>query len=743
MATIWRPTTAHYACRTLASTFALALSLNAAHAQTAASDPTVAPGAPATDPDIVVTARKRDETAQKIPISIGVVSPATIAKTGLSSLIDLPSIAPGVTIAKPPAGAEPGVTIRGLGSAPGAPSFDSSVSLFVDGIYAPRAREFAGSLFDVQRLEVIRGTQAALLGKNTSLGAINLITRKPGKEFAADLRGSYDFELGSRLITGGIDIPVSDRLQVRVSGQSSFEGGSVYNTINRVRNARSYDNAFRVIAVWKPTDAIDITALAQHDVTRIAGNPTEFIAISSVPAPLADILQALGGFPGTLDANLDRVNATYFGAPGQEQTERLLIDRYGLTANFRVGDFTITSVSGYSRYADTNDFDADSQAGNYGSRNVIERSKQFSQELRLVSPANRALEFVVGGLYINNTLFNQTTQAANYPFGPVPGVLLTGTSRTDFDQSTETASAFAQATYHLGANFRLLGGLRYTYENKSVNLARAVIVPGFYSVVANPPYAPFALRRSENNVDYSAGLQYDLGTNALAYISYGKGTKSGGFASSATLLDRSEYTNEIARTLEGGIKLQDAGRRWLLNVALFNTEVDGFQTVTFNGVSFDITNQNLRSRGFEVESSWTPFRGLRLYANGTYSDVKDRQTGGRIPLAPQFQGSAGFNFKTGLTRKLDFSLDGSVDHRSSRSSQNDPTVPLSAPFTPVHASIAIASTDQKYELRLIGRNLNNANSAGFVFPTPFLPAGNFNAVSERSRTIALQLSAKY
>jgi len=734
--------------RSLVSAFAIAAPFHAAQALAqAAPDPAPSPApsaaAASAATDIVVTARKRNETVQHVPISIEVIGGSTIAKTGVSSLLDLPSIAPGVTLANPPAGAEPGVTIRGLGSAPGAPSFDSSVSLFVDGVYAPRAREFAGSLFDVQRLEVIRGTQAALLGKNTSLGAINLITRKPGSEFEADIRTSYDFELKSHLVAGGVDIPVSDQLQIRVAGQSNFEGGWVYNTINHTRNARTHDNAIRAIAVWRPNDAIDVTALAQHDVTRVQGNPTEFIALSNVPAPLAAILQAAAGYPGTLDSNLDRVNATFFQRPGGEQSERLPIDRYGLTANYRAGDYTITSVSGYSKYTDQNNFDADSQAGNWSERDVNERSRQFSQELRLVSPANQPLEYVVGALYIDNTLFNQTTLTANYPFGPAPGVLLTGSSRTNFDQTTRTESAFAQATYHLAQNIRALGGLRYTHEDKTVALGRDVLVPGFYSLVANPPYAPFTLKHSEDNVDYSVGLQADLGPNALTYISYGKGTKGGGFASSATLLDHSAYTNEVAKTLEAGVKLQDAGRNWLLNLALFDTNVHGFQTVTFNGVSFDITNQNLVSRGFEVESSWNPVRGLRLYANGTYADAKDRDSGRRVPLAPKIQGSAGFNYKTALTNSLELRVDGSVDHRSSRSSQIDPAVPLSAPFTPLNASIAIGSFNQKWEVRLIGRNLTNANSAEFVFPTPFLPAGNYNAVSERSRTVTLQLSAKY
>jgi iron complex outermembrane recepter protein len=721
---------------------AAALTASVAQAQDQASTPAAA-DAPAVDKgDIVVTARRRDETAQRIPISIGVVTPEAIAKTGLASIADLPSIAPGVTIAKPPAGAEAGVTIRGLGSAPGAPSFDSSVSLFVDGIYAPRAREFAGSLFDVERIEVIRGTQAALLGKNTSLGAINLITRKPGSTFEIDARTAYDFKLGSRVFGGGVDVPLSDTLRVRVSGQSSYDGGWVYNVINDDRNPRTHDDAIRGIAVWKPTSTLDVTALAQHDLTRVRGNPTEFIAISSAP-PLAPLLQQLGGFPGTLDTQLDRRNATYFGVPGGEQAERLLNDRYGLTANLKLGEYTLTSITGYSRYHDANDFDADGQAGNWATRSVLERSRQFSQEVRLVSPASRPLDYVIGALYIDNHLFNQTTIAANYPFGPVPGVLLTGTSRTDFDQSTKTESVFGQSTYRVTDRLRLEGGLRYTHENKSVVLGRVATMPGFYSIVASPPYASFGRDRRENNLDYSGGVQFDLTRDAMLYVSYGKGTKSGGFASNTTLLDRAEYSSERARTLEAGVKLQDAGRRWLLNLSVFNTDVDGFQTVTFNGVSFDITNQNLRSRGFEIESWWSPLTGLRLFANGTYAHVRDRQTDARIPLSPELQGSAGISYQSAIGRGLQLGVDASVDHRSSRTSQNDPAVPVSAPFTPINASVAVGAVDKRWELRLIGRNLANDNSAAFVFPTPFLPAGNYNAVSERPTTITLQFSVRY
>lgn len=686
--------------------------------------------------DIIVTARKRAETAQHIPLSIGVVTAAALARTGSSSLLQLATVSPGINIARAPTGNEIGITIRGLGSTPGVPSFDSSVSLFIDGVYAPRNREFAGSMFDIERIEVVRGTQAALLGKNTSLGAINLITRKPGDQFEADLRSSYEFNLHSKLLTGGVDLPVTDRLQIRLSGQSSDDGGWVRNILTDRKSVRTFDDALRGVVVWKPTDTLEITAVAQHDVNRNYGSPVEFLSSDGTP----ELLQALAGYPGTIDLQLDRRNAV--GTP--DQSERLLIDHYSVTANWALEDATLTSVSGYSKYHDDNLSDTDFQAGTYSYRTVAEQGQQFSQEIRLVSPANRPINYVVGALYLHNTLDNVTTIAANYPFGPLPGVNLVGKTKTDFAQATDTMSGFGQVTARLSDKLRLLGGVRYTHEKKGVDLGRVVLVPGFVSLVLYPPYRPFTLGHKEGNVDYSGGVQYDVTTNFLAYASYGKGTKGAGFAQSATLLDQSAYNKEVARTIEAGVKIQDAGRRWLFNLSGFYTRVDGFQLVTFNGIQFIVGNTDLSSRGFELESSWSPVKGLRLFLNNTYADAKDRHTGNPIPLSPKWSGSGGFGYQTAMSGSLNFLLDGSIDYRGKRYYQQDPaTSPVGRAFTTYNLSAAIASVRQNWELRLIGRNLTNADALAFAFPTPFLNPGNQNGISERPRTLALQLSVKY
>lgn len=695
---------------------------------------------PPSDGDIVVTARKRAEALQDVPVSIGVATAETIAKTGTTSLLQIQSIAPGLNLAKAPTGNEIGVTIRGLGSAPGDSAFDSSVSLFIDGVYAPRSREFASALFDVERVEVIRGTQAALLGKNTSLGAINLVTRKPGDSFALELRGGYDLELKSRVIAGGMDIPLGATLALRVSGQSTFDGGSTLNTISRRKNPRRYDDAIRAVLRWQPSDAFDATAYYQYSFGRDTGTPSEFIAAN----PVAALLQGIAGAPNTLDFALDRRNATYIGATDGEQTARLRVHRGGLTMNLDLGGPTLTSVTSYSTFKEADFNDLDFQAGNFLNRTLDENSRQFSQEVRLVSPGRQTFDYVIGGLYLDNNLRNASVVTAAYPFGPpqAPTVPIAGAFRNSFDQQTKAVSLFAQGTLRVAEGFRLLGGLRYTNERKSVDFARTVLVPGLFSVAIYPPYAPFTLKRTENNVDFSGGLQVDLAPDVLAYASYGQGTKSGGFATSVTFLDQSPYNAERARTAEVGIKSQFADRTVTLNVSAFSTNVDNFQVVTFNGLAFTVANADLQSRGFELEASWRPVRGVRLFLSNTYADAKDRRTGAPIPLAPSWSGSAGFDVRTPIAGSIDGLVNGSVDYRSSRYYQQDPNaVPPGAAFTTLNLSAAIADHEERWELRVIGRNLTDANAAAFVFPTPII--GGPNGISERGRSVMVQGTVRF
>ncbi|HEX7822610.1 MAG TPA: TonB-dependent receptor [Sphingobium sp.] len=702
-----------------------------AKAQNAGNDA----NAPPVAGDILVTARKRTESVEQVPATIGVVSQETLVAARATNLLDLASVAPGINMSRPGISTEVGIKIRGLGSVSFEPSLHTSIGLFADGIYLPHSREFATSMFDVERIEVIRGTQTALIGHNATLGAINMISRKPGNEFAADFRTSYEFEQGSTEFAGGVDLPIAPNMSVRLAGLIVDDQGWVYNRVTQVHEPHRKDTAVRAVLHWEPDDNLDITAIAQRGLNTYRGSAVEYTETGS-----PEVLDVLAGRPGVVDTKLDRINA-------QDSTikpiDHLRTDRYLLTANLQAGDYTLTSSTGYSNYHENDHEDIDLVPGDYFTRIVKESSRQFSQEVRIASPADRPLNFIGGILYINEKFDNQTVYDLNYPLGPAPGLNLAGSFRTQFAQNTESISVFGQANYKIAEQLRVTLAGRWTREHKDADLSRITLRPGLVSLAVFPPYSPLSVKRTDNDLDYLAGIQYDLSNNAMLYASYGKGTKAGGFALSVTLLDEAGFGTETAKTAEIGVKLQDPNRRWLFNIAAFNTDVDGFQQVLIGGPGIIVNSTDLRSRGVEVEAYWRPVEGLQIRLNNTYADAKDKITGNRAPLAPKWSGSAGLNYRTGLHQDLDLILDGSVDYRSRRSYLPDAAAaPTGAPFTPINVSVAVAKHDDSWELRLIGRNLTNELAVNSGGPAPALPAGQIG-ISERSRTIALQLRGRF
>ena len=724
-----------------ASACAIAIALFGAYPAIAQDTPEPAPQKETSEPTseenkrlgvVYVTATKRSESTQDIPIAVDVVDGTTLSTKGVGSLLQIESLAPGVQLVRSPTGqSRTGVTVRGIGSSPGASVFESSVSLFVDGVYAPRSREYTGALFDVERIEVVKGTQAALLGKNTSAGAINVIPAKPGTEYAAELTASYEFELESTSLLATVDLPVNDTLRFRVAAQKNDQGGWVENIISGQKATEMDDAAVRGIMVFEPNDDLDFTLLAQHSETDLSGTPFEIVTNSA----LAVGIQAADGYPDTLDGKLDGKNAGGLFSPGEPGYESLKNDRIQATLNYQLGDHTLTSVTGWSAYTANGATDGDSLAGTHLYQLDNEKSSQFLQELRLVSPDDSRFDYVVGVLYLNNLLKSNTLTDVDYPFGPAAGVLLSGAYKTTYNQLTEAWSVFGQGTFDVTDRARVVAGLRYTDEKKDFDIKRETVRPGFYSLVVIPPFAPLSLQRSEDNFDYSFGFQYDVSGSGMAYLSYGKGTKAGGFADSATDLTDSEFETETAKTLEAGLKWN--GSDWQLNGAAFATQIDGFQVVTFNGSQFVVSNADLETNGFEVSSWWQATDNLRVSFDSTYAKARNRDTGNKIPNAPDWSGSIGVDYFRSITDTLDVFLNGSVDWRSEVTYQQDPDAAMKGEaFTTANLTIGVGPSDDRWRLSLIGRNLTDESSASFSFPTPLV--GAISATSEMPRTIALQ-----
>ncbi len=686
-----------------------------------------------TGADIVVTALKRTSSVQNTPATVAVVSAETLTRSGIATIEQLGSVVPGVIIQRPPNNTA-NATIRGLGTAPGPVSFEQGVALFVDGVYAARGADFLSSLFDVERIEVVKGTQAAVLGKNTSLGAITLQTRRPGNRFAIDALASYEFNRKSTTVSGGIDIPLGSTFAIRVAGQYQDLGGYLINRVQKApaeTDARQTDEgAGRITAVWKPTSELTVTGNYSHEFLRNTGLPAEFIVGNA--AALA--LFTAAGYASAYETNLDDHYATY-NANGPTRL-RQWSDRATGTIDYDLGFGTITGITGYSRFSQRRYIDYDYTPGDYYDDRAYIRGSQLSQEVRLTSSGTGAFQYLVGGLYVHNKLYQDLFESVHYPVNPQ------GAFQAYFDQTTDTYSAFAQPSLNLTDRLTVIGGVRYTSEKKGVDMQRLLVAPGSFTTVQYPPYALTHLSRSERSLDGSGTVQYKPTSRLMLYASWGQGTKGGGFSDFA-IPANAPYAAEVARTIEAGFKLEGQARRWHLNAAYFHTRVENFQNNLFNGSVFVVQNVHVASDGAELDALWQATRALRFTLDGTYARTRnlDQAPGldDRMPRSPRLAGKAAFLYDGALSDRYGLTLGGDVTHRSRISHQLNPAaVPFGEAFTTLNGSIGIKDRDLGVELSLIGRNLADATSISFASAVPNIPGAVFG-VPEESRTVMIQI----
>jgi iron complex outermembrane receptor protein len=705
-----------------------------------------ASGHPDTDSEIVVTALKRNSSAQSTPATVSVVSGVTIEKINISSGLDLSAITPGVLIQTAP-GALPVAAIRGIGSNASNQSFDQSVALFVDGVFAARGRDYVASLFDVADIQVIKGSQSAVLGKNTTIGAIALTTRRPEFDFGYGLSYSHEFKLADDTVDAMVNLPLSDNLAIRAAGRIADLEGWVKNGITGRESPRVRTRAGRLSLRWQPSDALDWTGSYQHETYKSDG---QILYVAGDSQGLVAAYALAAGDPMFSAAFNDRTRAT--PRPGSPDTfARNSSHRFISTLAYSLGGgFDITAITSYFK----------SKGSLLNNNNAVINApviffadrggdRTFTQEIRATTPSIGVFDFVLGGLYYHN-IYN-----FDVGFDAVAPSPIVGAERTRFRQKTIDWSGFVSVDARVTERFTLTGALRYTTEDRGADYARDIIRNGNLIAAIYRPFAPTFLARSKDYVDGSISAQYRFNPESMAYASFGKGSKSGGFANApndptALRPDGSraaEYADEVARTVEAGFKIGRASGTHL-NLAVFNVDVKNFQTSLFSGTTFIVKNIDIRSRGLEIEAAWRVLDSLSLSVNATYADAINKAPGvnerRELVRAPKWSGIASANYQTELSDSLRLSADASAEFRTKLYFQDalNSTVPPTKSFVKLGARIGIEHRDSGIEVALIGRNLTNRRVPNYgtgLFPS--IP-GAYLASSEPPRTIALQISIR-
>lgn len=662
--------------------------------------------------EIVVTAQKRSETTQRIPMSIDAISAERIAAAGVDDLVAAQSLTPGVVFSRAPDGGVQ-LTFRGLGTPARNTSFEQSVGGFQDGVFYGSPAMYIMPFFDVERLEFIRGTQGALLGKNTSVGAISIVSRRPGDEVGLNASVSRELELGGWTIEGGVDLPVAEDLSIRLAGYFKDQDGWISNQATNTTAIAEENAAGRITAMWTPPSGVRVTALYQYADAARTGSQFEIVTDDG-------IFNALDG--STSEAVLDGSTNQFssFAPNGEGAVD---VQNHLATAIIEVplGENTITSQTSYS---DQSAFTLN-PVSVPGEEILTERNtseyNQFSQELRLASPTGGQIEYMLGLYYFHSSLALTGEQFWSVPgFFIPPGQLLNGNWINSFDQKLDSYSGFGNATFHISNEARIAGSLRYTDETKDVVFGRTPVGPAtFWNSAANPPFAATPLQFSDKFVNGNINVQYDVTPELMVYASFGRGTKTGGFADSASIPDANpavsaRIESETADTFEAGLKSTLLDRSLILNLAAFRTRVKNYQVTYFDGAIGAFVNLNApaRSQGFEGNFRARVADGIEIDGAATYADAVDRSTGLDLVSAPKWTLDGGISGEWPVAQDLLVSTTLRGHYRSSMFAQFGEGAALDS-FETVSASIAVGAEDGGWRVFARAANLFDAEGSDF------------------------------
>jgi len=570
--------------------------------------------------DIIVTARRTEESAQKTPLALTAFSGETLERTGAQQVTDLQGAVPNLNLVQGRGSSNStNIYIRGVGQPDALQTFDPAVGVYVDDVYYSRIRGSQFDLLDLERVEILRGPQGTLYGKNTIGGAMKLVSRRPGQTFRARASAAYgDYDLME--FQGAVSGPVTDTLALGLSALHSERGGYVVDPATGAEYNDKNTSAARASLAWDPTSTfrVDLNVdYSKDDAGMTVGQATNSLTYLGygVAYPVA-----------TPAPEYDFKTRTTPGLPNETRLETW---GTALRMTWDLSDaLTLKSITSY-RELNTDDYiDFDATELEIADALVAVDQKQTSQELQLTYDSGPLT--AVGGLYYLKEDVSSHQESYNDDLlGPLYG---NATFVRYIDDTLETTSkaAYANVSYAVTDALRLSAGVRYTKEEKdyarltSVDSSFTMLIGGVPVPVLNTSYA-FAPPTGEyEDTSIMLSADYQLSPDAMVYARYSQGFKSGGFngrANSAT--EATEYQPETADSFEVGAKTQYWDNRLRLNLAAFMTKYDDFQA-RVSGIEVPpgggvptpvlsvINAGSLDIFGFELEGVLAPVRGLTL-----------------------------------------------------------------------------------------------------------------------------------
>jgi len=565
--------------------------------------------------EVTVTAQKRAQSLQTVPISITALSGEVMREADIFALDGIAERTPGFSMGSFNKG-QPQLYIRGIGSNDDGAGADVSVVTFIDEVYIGRAAAQVFELFDLERVEVLRGPQGTLFGKNAVGGAVSLFTRKPDETFVGRAEaslGNLDAAVFKALLSG----PLSDTVFGKISVNRRKRDGYVESVVTG--DDMSDVDSFNIRGALRflPRDDLEIMLSADYGESNEFGQGRIFIPPGTfIDNALLNMPEAVGDF-----------SKSFADEPGQADTE---IWGVAGTINWDVGSGTLASITAYREA--TYDMIDDVTANNYVSAGPLdvhtyidEESEQFSQELRYSASAlGERLSYIVGAFYLNEKTNRQEHSPLGFGWAPTFGL---DTSLSFQDNTTDSYSVFGDFTYFFNDAWSLTAGARYTHEKKDIHQIGVPPTPvphtisEAYDVLANESWDAFTPR---------VVLNYQATDDVFLYASISDGFKSGGFQGTASteVAAMTPYDQEEARAYEIGVKSEAFDNRLRLNVAAFYTDYRDLQVLLRKvtpeqpiGIVVVDNAADATTQGIEVEFHALLTENLELSGNYAYLDA--------------------------------------------------------------------------------------------------------------------------
>jgi iron complex outermembrane receptor protein len=607
-------------------------------------------GGSSVDSDILVTARRRSESLQDVPLAISAITGDQLEATGSYNVSRLTQLQPSLQFysTNPRNSA---ANIRGLGAPFGLTNdgIEQGVGVYIDQVYNSRIAAATFDFLDVERIEVLRGPQGTLYGKNTTAGAINITTRPPS--FTPE--GRFELSLGNlHYVQARVSVSgplIDDVLAIRLAASTTSRRGTIYN-VTTGRRVNEQDNlGLRGQLLWRATPTLDLYLTGDYNRQNPECCAQIYVRTGATQRPLnrqfASLAAAFGYAPPSTNA-FDRLTDLDSDLDAFQE-----IGGASLRAEWEIGPGRLTSVTAWRfwNWGPSNDRDFTGLPITIVSANPS-RQTQWTQELRYAGTSGR-LDYVVGLFGFHQDLHTSGAQeqgpaASRWLINPSsanannPAVLNGLRAENSIDFANSSAAAFGQLSWRITDRLRLQPGIRINYDQKSGSYV-SIVTNGAGSTVLTADQravlAPQSYRPafSDWNLSYDFTASYDLADDILGYATYARTFKSGGINLSGLPLDAANNPILAAATVapesvdhfELGLKTQFFGRRLTFNVAAFWTEISDYQATVTNGQlgvlrGYLANADKVRVRGFEVELAARPVAGLSLYANAAFSDAR-------------------------------------------------------------------------------------------------------------------------